>query len=105
MLELGDHQGWVPPIIPTVAATGEGTGELWTAIKRHRDHIQQTGRLADMRRRRLVAEMESALLAGMRQRVRTSVPPETWDTLMVEVSERRLDPWNAANRLLTILTD
>ena len=40
MLELGDHDGWAPPIIPTVAATGDGIADLWTAIKGHRDHLE-----------------------------------------------------------------
>lgn len=105
MLELGEDDGWDPPIVPTVAATGEGIEDLWAAVGRHRDHIQQTGRLAEIRKNRLVAEMESALLAGMRHRVRSSVQSETWAELTEEVATRRLDPWNAATRLLAVLSD
>jgi LAO/AO transport system kinase len=103
MLELGEEAGWSPPIIPTVASTGEGVAELWDAIQRHRDHISESGRLAEVRRRRLITEMEAALLAGMRRRVRSSVPEQTWSDLRQEVADRRLDPWNAAGQLLAAL--
>jgi len=103
MLELGEEDGWSPPIIPTVASTGDGIPELWDAIRRHREHIRETGRLAEARRRRLIAEMEAALLAGMRRRVRSSVPEQTWSDLRQEVADRRLDPWNAAGQLLAAL--
>ncbi len=105
MLELGANGGWSPPIIPTVAATGEGVAELWDAVGRHRRHIQETGELAEVRRHRSVAEMESALLAGMRQRVRSSIPAETWAEMTDQVGERQLDPWNAAANLLRVLSD
>jgi hypothetical protein len=44
--------------------------------------------------------MESALLAGMRRRVRSSVREETWAELVEQVTQRALDPWSAAGQLL-----
>lgn len=105
MLELGAGSGWAPPVITTVAATGEGTEAVWDAVREHRSHMMSSGELGEVRRIRLIAEMESALLAGMRQRVRSSVAAETWVGLTDQVADRELDPWNAASRLLEALSD
>jgi LAO/AO transport system kinase len=100
MLDLGGERDWAPPIVPTVAATGEGVADLWAAVGRHRRHLETSGLLSDERKARLVAEMESALLAGMQSQVRSSVPPSVWVDLTAQVVERRIDPWSAAWRLL-----
>lgn len=100
MLELGGNREWEPPVLATIAATGEGIEALWSAANEHRRHVEATGRLEETRRQRLAAEMESALLAGMRHRVRSMIPEETWNELIDLVGQRRLDPWTAAARLL-----
>lgn len=45
--------GWAPPVIPTVATTGEGFGELTTAISEHLRYLQTTGNLDRRREQRL----------------------------------------------------
>ncbi len=100
MLELGGDRDWAPPIIPTVASTGEGVPELWEAVGAHRQHSEASGQLVRERKTRLVTEMESALLAGMRTQVRSAVPEGVWLELTEQVAQRRVDPWSAAGRLL-----
>jgi LAO/AO transport system kinase len=101
MLELGGERQWATPIVPTVASTGDGISELWAAIESHRAHVESSGQLAQDRKTRLVAELEAALLVGMRWRVRSSVPEAVWMSLTDEVVQRRVDPWSAAERLLS----
>ena len=43
---------WRPPIVATVATTGEGVDELWSAIGDHRAHLERDGRLEARRARR-----------------------------------------------------
>ncbi|MDX2345144.1 MAG: methylmalonyl Co-A mutase-associated GTPase MeaB [Acidimicrobiia bacterium] len=100
MLELGEGGEWAAPVIPTVAATGDGVAELWEAIGDHRHHLEVSGQLLADRQRRLVTELESALIAGMRRQVRSAVPEPVWRDLTEEVTQRRIDPWSAAVRLL-----
>ena len=104
MLELGAQPGWAPPVLSTVASTGEGIDELWKAITDHRSHVTESGELLATRRCRLVAEMDSAVVAGLRKRIETSVPPATWEELTQQVEQRLIDPWSAAGRLLASLT-
>jgi len=103
MLELGATGGWAPPVLATVASSGEGIDELWSAIAAHRHHITESGELVATRRRRLVAEMEAAILSAMRERVHSSVPEDTWSELTAQVEQRRIDPWTAAGQLLRAL--
>ena len=45
-LSLGPRDvPWRPPILKTVAATGEGVPELLDAIDRHLTHLKESGRL------------------------------------------------------------
>lgn len=100
MLELGGEQAWNPPILPTVAGTGEGVEEVWAAIRDHRAYLESSQSLVALRNRRLVAEMESSLMAGLRDRVRSSVSEEEWAQLTDKVTTRRIDPWSAAASVL-----
>ncbi len=103
MLELGGERVWSPPIIPTIASSGEGVAELSAAITGHRRHIEETGQLDVDRRTRLTTEMESALLIGMELHLRSSVPEAAWAEVTDQVAKREVDPWSAASRLLSIL--
>lgn len=58
MLQLTGEMEWTPPIVETVASSGDGVHELWEAISSHRSHLEASGRLADRRRARMADEME-----------------------------------------------
>ncbi len=103
MLELGGDRDWAPPIVPTVASTGEGVDALWQAVTDHRIHLESSGQLSAIRDARLVAEMESALMVSLRSRVRSTVPEHEWADLTDRVAGRELDPWSAAGQLLAAL--
>ena len=51
MLELSGTLEWTPPIVETVASTGEGVAELWDAIASHREHLENLGELERRRAR------------------------------------------------------
>lgn len=39
------HEGWVPEVVLCSAVAGEGIGDVWAAVDRHRDHLRVTGAL------------------------------------------------------------
>ena len=49
MLDLSAAGDWRPPVVETVAATGEGVDELWGEVARHRAHLLAGGALARAR--------------------------------------------------------
>ena len=92
--------GWQPPVIETVATTGEGVPVLAAALDRHRTWLADGGgwerraeRIAD---ERVLHALVHHLLETARRRAAAS---GTWDRLIADVAARRLDPTTAAARL------
>ena len=63
MLELGHGPSWVPPIVQTVATTGEGVDRLWDAISAHRDYQLEARQLDARRGDRVQTEIRDLLKA------------------------------------------
>lgn len=99
MLQLGEHEGWIPPILTTVATEGQGIEEVWQAVMGHRRHLERTGEMADRRDRRARRELEAALQALVLRRSEQA-GEDRLSRLLEQVRGRRLDPWTAADRLL-----
>ena len=102
MLELGDFapDEWRPPIVATVANSGEGVPELWSAVAAHRAHIQASGLLAERRAFRLREELREVVVQRLHSRARELCTGRLWDDLQERVLSRELDPWTAADRML-----
>ena len=97
--------GWVPPIVETIATTGQGVAALWVELERHRDHLRTSGRLEVRRAARLRTELDRVVAARLAERVGRIAGGERYDALGDEVVARRLDPWSAADRLLAEAID
>ncbi len=101
MSMLGATTGsWSPPVVPTVATTGTGVAELWTAIARHRAAITADGSLLQRRRERRRSELHEALLAILERQARDRAGEATWRAVEREVLDGVLDPRLAAERLV-----
>jgi LAO/AO transport system kinase len=101
MLDLNPAMGaWRPPVLLTTAATGEGIDAVWAAVNEHRGHLQATGELVQRRERRLVEEMNRLLVHLLERDVRELEGGEHFETVKAELLARRLDPYQAAARLL-----
>ncbi len=62
MLQLSGEMAWTPPIVETVATSGDGVSELWDAVSAHRSYLESGGGLDCRRRGRAADELER--LAG-----------------------------------------
>ncbi len=100
MLELSAPADWRPPIIKTVAQTGDGTDELWRAICDHRRHLVDSGELDTVRRRRLEREFHQILAARVDARIGQVAASDRARTLTAAVAAGEIDPYEAADRLL-----
>ena len=74
MLELSgafdghdDAHSWRPPIVATVATTGDGVPELWAAVNAHREHATATGLLERRRSRRMREELGEIVTRRLEQ--------------------------------------
>ncbi len=98
MLEMSDAE-WRPEIVPTIATKGEGTDELWTAIEKHRAYQEERGLLEARRRRRVRREIKEIVAERYRKRVESEAS-ELLGRLTDDVVARKLDPYEAASRLI-----
>lgn len=99
MLDLTVGNRWRPPIVETVAASGEGVDELWQTVLAHRAHLEEGGGLAERRRRRVATELVEIMTALVRERVE-GVAAGRLAAVAGDVAERAIDPWSAAEHLL-----
>ena len=98
MLEIGPPRAWRPPVLRTVASTGEGVGAVWDAIADHRRYLGSSGDLAMRRAARVVSEVEAAVRE--RLRVRFAGEGVAGSDLVGRVLARDLDPWTAARTIV-----
>jgi len=99
MLDMTNRPGWRPPIVPTVASTGEGVDDLWAAIGDHRAALEASGELDERRRRRVATELEEIAAVLLRERARARVAARV-QAAAERVADRSVDPWTAAEALL-----
>ncbi len=92
---------WRVPIVRTEANRGAGVEELVQRLDEHRAHIVAAGTLAERRRRNLRNEVLAIATARMRRRLERDLErDESFQELLDQVAERRLDPASAAGSLL-----
>ena len=99
-LELNTHKTWKPPVIKTVALTGEGVNELLKAIEEHKKYLQ-TGAFDEKRRKKVEAE----LLEAINQRITDTLIAELkkegkLEELIRKIMNREADPYSIADEIL-----
>jgi LAO/AO transport system kinase len=106
VLSLGPQGDWKVPVVRTEAAKGEGVTDLLRQIDAHREHITETGSLAERRARNLRAEVLGIAAARLRRRLeqRAADDPD-WEGLLESVTRREIDPASAARKLLEAVDD
>jgi LAO/AO transport system kinase len=91
---------WRPPVITTVAITGEGAVELLAAVADHRRSQEASGDLAARRRTRVRRHILRAAEARLRQHVIGASAAADLDALVERVAGGTLDPHSAAELLV-----
>ncbi|GGP46471.1 methylmalonyl Co-A mutase-associated GTPase MeaB [Saccharothrix coeruleofusca] len=91
---------WRPPVVRTVAATGQGVADVVAAIDAHRDWLVGRGELERRRTRRAAGEVEAIAVARLRAGFAGRVGGAALEALARRVAAGELDPYAAADRLL-----
>jgi LAO/AO transport system kinase len=90
---------WSPPVLTTVAESGEGVDELVAAIDRHGGTIAASGELERRRIARLRAEVEAIVVERAAERARIALHEGTMSREL-EGDLSRVDPYALAERIL-----
>lgn len=102
VLAMREDKEWVPPVLKTVANTGEGTTELVETVQEHRSFLDRSGEGERRRRQRLAAYVMEIVLETLTRRLwRESGLQEQLDGRLDDVMEGRIDPFTVAEEILT----
>jgi len=105
MLDLSAPGAWRAPVLETVASTGEGVDAVWDAVVRHAGHLRDIDSLGSDRAVRLEREFRVVLAARIEREVERLCAGAEFAGLARAVAEHRMDPYDAADRLLRRVTD
>jgi LAO/AO transport system kinase len=101
MLQLdNEEKAWTPPIIKTVALTGEGVPQLIEKIEEHWRYLQK-GAL----HKRSLEKAEAELVEAIKEKVTSSIIEKLklekrFEEILRRIVEREIDPASAAEKLL-----
>jgi LAO/AO transport system kinase len=107
MLALADRDdhAWKPPIILTVAQSGQGIDEVVEKIEGHRDWLESSGELRRRQVRRARDEIEAIAVTALRERWGDVHSRTELDELAEQVAAGKSDPYAAADALLETYTE
>jgi LAO/AO transport system kinase len=102
-LQLNSKESaWKPPVLKTIALTGEGVPELMEKLDEHRRFLIGD---TECRKTLLRAKAEAELIEAIKERVTSSVIDDLkkegkFDELLKRILEKEIDPASAAEKLV-----
>jgi len=107
MIALAERteDGWRPPIVQTVAQTGQGVHEVVRRVEEHRAWMESSGELRRRRVRRARDEIEAIAVTSLRRRWGDVHERTELDALAEQVASGEGDPYAAADTLLATYAD
>jgi len=101
MLDFGEERLWKPPVIKTVANTGEGIPTLAEAIKSHMTFLQDNNLLEEKRKIKVRMELLEVLNQCVTKKILEKCEKtDEFNTLIDSITQRKMDYYTAAEKLL-----
>jgi LAO/AO transport system kinase len=103
MLQMSNKKGgWKPPVLKTVALTGEGVPELIEKLEEHRCFLEgDTERRENLLKTKAEAELQEAIKERISRALIEQLKREgKLDELLSEIVEKKIDPASAAEKLV-----
>ena len=97
MISLGQHEGWRPPVLKTVASLGDGIDSLLAAIDEHRIWLVGSGQDRARQLRRIKDEICALVIGETKSRL--SIRAAEIDSLSEAVLDGAMDAYAAAEQL------
>jgi len=97
----GEADTWEPPVLETVAKSGEGLAEFLDTLADHRDWLERTGRLEGKTRTRYAEEIRTLLREDTSRLVSREIDARGGlDAYVDAVMDRETDPYTVADEVL-----
>ncbi len=104
VMKTGDatlpKEGWIPPIVKTVAIRNEGTKELVDLIEKHAEYLRKSGQLEERELKRTQADITNALQNLFLENLLSHITESEWSEAVKSVAARDTDPYSKAKEML-----
>lgn len=100
MLAMAGERDWTPPVLETVAPTGEGVADLAEALDEHRGWLAASGEAERRRRARAEHGLREVVAASLAERTVELCRGPAWEGALQRVLTGEQDPWSAADELI-----
>ncbi len=101
MLDMQGDKKWRPPVLATVSTRNEGIADMWSSLLKHRNYMEESGNLEEIRRQRIGRELAEQLEYLVKKEIWEQVKEKIkLDDLIEKINNREQDPYSAADKLL-----
>lgn len=91
------HRDWDPPVLQTQALSGEGMEELWSKVQEHRDYLESSAKLVELRAQRRKQEFLEAVEEEVGRRLKALVEGDpTLIAMLEKVAGKEAEPFSSA---------
>ncbi len=105
MLDLKDDRLWRPPIVKTVASTGDGVDELVRQIEAHREYIVKSGLFASHRIEQIERRIRETILENIGNMIDREILPQAELRAAAEqVFSGDMDPYSFIGGQIKMIT-
>ncbi|AQL44316.1 LAO/AO transport system ATPase [Halorientalis sp. IM1011] len=102
----GEAPSWTPPIVETVAKSGDGLDELLSVLEDHREYLVESGRLEAKARDRYASEIRTLLREDTADLLAEEIEARGGlEEFVDRVLDRETDPYAVADDLLDPIED
>ncbi len=105
MLEMSSFEGWIPPIVETVATEGKGIDEVFQAIESHHEYLGRSGEGEKRRQARILEELNHVVQAEITRKVSDLISEPSFAARKAELIGGEIDPYSLALELLKFAVD
>jgi len=91
---------WIPPVLPSVATTGEGIHDIVNALGAHLEYLKVSGIWQEREEARLQDQLENLIATALRSHWEKRIPEDTYQDTLAQVIKRKVSPWRAAEDLI-----
>ena len=95
-----DEALWIPPLIQTVATSGQGVEELINAVAEHQEYLESSGLKAVLERQHIQIELLDRLQHVALDRILRSMPQTSVQNLVQRIQRRDLNPGQAVAQIM-----
>jgi LAO/AO transport system kinase len=106
VVEADEGEAWVPPVVETVAKSGEGVEGFLDTLDDHRAYLERTGELDAHARTRYAEEIRALLREDTRDLLERELDARGGvDELVDDIVARETDPYEVADEVMEPLRD